>query len=403
LTVTVPTYLPAGLLIGAIAWCTATRGAVDPPEMVVAATLVFAAWLTSVRRNKIRRSRSAYIVRALVLTLFVWLIVDGPMRVGLTIEAVRVPFLVFLVVLAASTVSRLDDRQIEAALLGVVALGLVHAGLAVAGSVAQLPSVVQGGDFYRATSLVGNPNALGVILVATGCLTIREVLRRPSMVLAGGLALQAVALLLTASRLALAIALCVVAVCGLRSGSLRVKKLLLPWGVLALAVFAFRTASSPPNPRPALWVAAVSRISEHPLIGSGPVLQVYFAHPSRQATTHAHNELLQFAVDRPRRAGTRPCSSGCDGPRLGRGPTRRLLACGGGCNPVRGWICRFRLADHRHRPPRRRVTRRCVSCWDQRGQWHAQATDVAIRKRFARSSFDALVRQLPQLVVLQKA
>jgi O-antigen ligase len=297
LTVTVPTYLPAGLLIGAIAWCTATRGAVDPPVMAVAATLVFAAWLTSARPTKRRRSRSAHIGLALVSTLFVWLAVDGPMRVGLAIEAVRVPFLVFLVVLAASTVSRLDDRQIEAALLGVVALGVVHAGLAVAGSVAQLPSVVQGGDFYRATSLVGNPNALGVILVATGCLTLRELVRRPSMVLAGGLALQAVALLLTASRLALAIALCVVAVCGLRSDSLRVKKLLLAWGALAGAAFAFRTASSPPNPRPALWVAAVSRISEHPLIGSGPVLQVYFAHPSRQATTHAHNELLQFAVD----------------------------------------------------------------------------------------------------------
>lgn len=297
MTVTVPTYLPPGLLVGAIAWCTATRGAVDPPEMVVAATLVFAAWLTSAEPNKTRSSRSARIGLALVLTLFMWLIVDGPMRVGLTIEAVRVPFLVFLVVLAASTVSRLDDRQIEAALLGVVAVGIVHAGLAVAGSVVQLPSVVQGVDFSRATSLVGNPNALGVILVATGCLTLREVLRRPSKVLAGGLVLQAAALLLTASRLALALALCVVAIWGLRSGSLRVKKLLLAWGLLAVAVFALRMANSAPDPRLALWAAAVSRFSEHPLIGSGPVLQVYFARPPRQATTHAHNELLQFAVD----------------------------------------------------------------------------------------------------------
>ena len=253
------TYLPAGLLVGAIAWCTAMRGAVDPLEMAVAATLVFAAWLTSAQPNKARRSRSAYIGLALVLTLFVWLIVDGPMRVGLAIEAVRVPFLVLLIVLAASTVSRLDDRQIEAALLGVVAVGVVHAALAVAGSVVQLPSVIQGGDFDRATSLVGNPNALGVILVATGCLTLREARRRPSKVLAGALALQAVALLLTASRLALAIALCVVAVCGLRSGSLRVKKLLLAWGMLAVAVFALRVASSPPDPRPELWAAAVSR------------------------------------------------------------------------------------------------------------------------------------------------
>ena len=139
--------------------------------------------------------------------------------------------------------------------------------------------MIQGGDFDRATSLVGNPNALGVILVATGCLTLREARRRPSKVLAGALALQAVALLLTASRLALAIALCVVAVCGLRSGSLRVKKLLLAWGLLAVAVFALRVASSPPDPRPELWAAAVSRFSEHPLIGSGPVLKVYFADP----------------------------------------------------------------------------------------------------------------------------
>jgi O-antigen ligase len=297
LTVTVPTYLPPGLLVGAIGWCTATGGAVDPPEMVVAAALVFAAWLTSARPDKARSPRSTHIQLALVLSLIVWLIVDGPMRVGLDIESVRVPYLLFLVVLAASTVSRLDDRQIEAALLGVVAVGVVHAGLAVAGLVAQLPSVAEGRDFHRATSLLGNPNALGVVLVATGCLTLREAQRWPSKVLAGGLALQAAALLLTASRLALAIALCVVAVFGLRSGSLRAKKLLLAWGILAMAVFAVRVASSPPDPRPALWVGAVSRISEHPLIGSGPVLQVYFAHPSRQATTHAHNELLQFAAD----------------------------------------------------------------------------------------------------------
>jgi O-antigen ligase len=265
--------------------------------MVVAAALILAAWLTSPRPDKTRRSRSAHIRLALVLILIMWLVIDGPMRVGLAIEAVRVPFLVFLVVLAAATVSRLDEHQIEAVLLGVVAVGIVHAGLAVAGSVVQLPSVVQGEQFHRATSLVGNPNALGVILVATGCLTLREALRRPSKVLAGGLVLQAVALLLTGSRLALGIALCVVAVCGLRSGLWRVKKLLLAWGLLAVAVFALRVVSSPPDPRPALWAAAVSRISEHPMIGNGPVLQLYFADPSRQATTHAHNELLQFAVD----------------------------------------------------------------------------------------------------------
>lgn len=144
---------------------------------------------------------------------------------------------------------------------------------------------------------MGNPNALGVILVATGCLTLRAALGRPSTLLFGGLALQAVAVLLTGSRLAIGIALCVVAVSGPRSGSLRVKKVLLVWGLIAVAVFAFRVASSPPNPRPELWAAALSRLSEHPLIGNGPVLQVYLATPPRQATTHAHNELLQFAVD----------------------------------------------------------------------------------------------------------
>jgi O-antigen ligase len=395
LTVAVHTYLPAGLLVGAIAWCTATQGAVDPPEMVVAAMLVFAAWLSSAQLNKTRRSRSAYIGLALVLTLFVWLIVDGPMRVGLAIEAVRVPFLVFLVVLAASTVSRLDDRQIEAALLGVVAVGLVHAGLAVAGSVVQLPSVIQGGDFYRATSLVGNPNALGVILVATGCLTLREVLRRPSKVLAVGLALQAVALLLTASRLALAIALCVVAVCGLRSGSPRVKKPLLAWALLAAAVFAFRMANSPPDPRPALWAAAVSRFSEHPLIGSGPLLEVYSAQPTRQATTHAHNELLQFAVD-----------YGLVGLALGIGALATVvprLVAGLRTDP---WLasaavtlCATGLADFGLRITAIALlaavslAAACRATEDQRGQWHVQTTDVAVRKRGARNSPRVAVRQ----------
>jgi hypothetical protein len=298
LTVTnVRTYLPAALLGAAIAWCTATEGAVDPPEMIVAATLVLAGLLTSRWTSQTRRWRSDRLGLALILALIVWLLVDGPMRVGLDIEAVRVPFLVLLVVLAAATVSRLDDRQIEAVLLGAVAVGVVHAALAVVGSVVQLPAAFQGQHFHRATSLVGNPNALAVILVATGCLTLRAARRRRSTLLLGGLALQAVAVLLTGSRLAIGIALCVVAVSGLRSGSLWVKKVLLTWGLLAVAVFVLRVASSPPNPRPELWASALSRLSKHLLIGNGPVLQVYFAHPPRQATTHAHNELLQFAVD----------------------------------------------------------------------------------------------------------
>jgi O-antigen ligase len=156
---------------------------------------------------------------------------------------------------------------------------------------------VEGQDFHRATALVGNPNALAVILVATGCLTLRAAIQRSSAWLVGGLVLQAVAVLLTGSRLAIGVALCVIAVYGLRHGSPRVKKLLLAWGLLAVAVFAFRVTSSPSNPRPELWAAALSRLSENPLIGNGPVLQIYFAHPPRQATTHAHNELLQFAVD----------------------------------------------------------------------------------------------------------
>jgi hypothetical protein len=265
--------------------------------MIVAATLVLAGLLMSQWTNQTHRPRSDRLGLALIFALIVWLLVDGPMRVGLDIEAVRVPFLVLLVVLAASTVSRLDDRQIEAVLLGAVAVGVVHAALAVVGSVVQLSAVFHGQHFHRATSFVGNPNALAVILVATGCLTLRAARRRRSTLLLGGLALQAVAVLFTGSRLAIGIALCVVAVSGLRSGSLWVKKVLLTWGLLAVAVFVLRVASSPPNPRPELWASALSRLSKNLLIGNGPVLQVYLAHPPRQATTHAHNELLQFAVD----------------------------------------------------------------------------------------------------------
>ena len=154
------TYLPAALLSAAIAWCTATGGAVDPPEMIVAATLVLAAFLTSRWPSQTRRTRSNRLGLALAFALIVWLIVDGPMRVGLDIEAVRIPFLVLLVVLAASTVSRLEGRQIAAVLLAAVAVGIVHAGLAVMGSVVQLPgSSIGGGTSSQPGGSIGRSGA----------------------------------------------------------------------------------------------------------------------------------------------------------------------------------------------------------------------------------------------------
>ena len=62
-------------------------------------------------------------------------------------------------------------------------------------------------------------------------------------------------------------------------------------------------------------------------------------------------------------------------------------------------LCATGLADFGLRitavAPRRRVARRRVSCQprDNRGQWHVQTTDVAIRKRRARDSPYVLVRQ----------
>jgi O-Antigen ligase len=63
------------------------------------------------------------------------------------------------------------------------------------------------------------------------------------------------------------------------------------------AVLSYRFVRAWPEQRLELWRAALSRIAAAPWIGTGPLPSTYPLPEHAQATTHAHNELLQFTVD----------------------------------------------------------------------------------------------------------
>jgi hypothetical protein len=242
------------------------------------------------------RPRSVGPVGAAVIALCVWLVVDGVLRTGLHDAVFRVPLLVLLVAVTARAVSHLAAPQREVIFRGLVVLGAIHAALAVTQTVVAL--VVRGPEAVgRADGLMPGPNALGVLLAATGALTARELERdrRPWQLAA--LVVQVAALLLTASRTALLAALAVLAwACFSRLGR-GGRLLVLPWAVLALTVVAWRSAGAPPE-RWYLWQAAIDEIGDHPIVGRGPAPQVFETGlPSARPTTHAHNELLQLAVE----------------------------------------------------------------------------------------------------------
>jgi hypothetical protein len=232
-----------------------------------------------------------------VAGLLAWLVVDGPLRSGLDIETVRVPVLIMLVCIAAATVRVLDADQREVVLQGVIVLGTVQASIAVTESTrvfaSKAPSMIG-----RADALIGNPNALGVLLVASGALTTRHLLRRPSVGLSVALAVQAVALLLTGSRLALTTAVCIVVGYSLARTSWSARLLLTIAAAPAVAIAGLRFLNSWPDQRIPLWGSAIRRFLESPFIGHGPTPRVYdvaLAHP--WPTTNAHDELLQWGVD----------------------------------------------------------------------------------------------------------
>lgn len=288
-------YGPPGLLLIAVAWAMAAGGGTGGAALALTCSLLAISVLLA-SRGGLAAPRTPVLVLATLGLLIAWLIGAGVLRVGLSLTSVRIPILILIAFLSVQVVRLLDQEQRGRLMQGLIVLGSVHATIAIAEALMQVASemvVVP----PRVDGLIGNANALGIFLVASATLTVRELTLRRAPLLGVPLALQGSALLLTGSRLAIIVALCVAAWFLPIRGARRTWIFLAPWAITATAIVAVRFWNAEPE-RLNLTVAAVKRIAERPLAGRGPTPIVYDI-PAGEAlpTTHAHNEFLQLAVE----------------------------------------------------------------------------------------------------------
>jgi O-antigen ligase len=272
-----------------------TRGATGGRDLAIVVVLLSTAWIAEGSVATRPGPRGLFV---LFLVMATWLVVAGPVRSGLSLETARTLILAGVAYLTVAVVARLDGRQRAHVVRGLIVLGTAHASLAiieiggrwlVSG---ELP-VVQ----LRAEALVGYANALGIILIATAALTARELERRSTAWLVGALAVQAVGVLATGSRLSLLAALLLLAWSATQQTPRRISVPVVGWTIAAVSVLGLRFADSAPT-RLHLWASAVRRIVERPVMGRGTEAQIFAIDvPDAQMTTHAHNELLQIGVE----------------------------------------------------------------------------------------------------------
>jgi O-antigen ligase len=225
-----------------------------------------------------------------------WLVIVGLLRTGLTLETVRVPLLVVIAALTALVVRRMSARERDTLVTGLIVVGCLQSMIALVELAVTV--LIELSVSPRVGALLGSPNGLGMLLVATSVLTAREVDRRGGWLPAAALLLQGCALLATGSRTAILIAsVLLVGYVAARAGWKR--------GLLATAGFAvavtvviWRTATERHQDRPDLWQESLRRIADQPLLGEGPAPAPFTpAFPGARITTHAHNEFLQWGVE----------------------------------------------------------------------------------------------------------
>jgi O-antigen ligase len=286
------------LLLAAIAWCMATGGGTGIRDLAVVGVLSTAAFLVGAALADIRFQIVPTARTAMFLALLAWLIIDGPLRSDLELDTIRVPILIWFAFLTIHAVRFLNGAQRTRVLQGLIVLGTVHGLIAITDVVRDFALGVHTTPLARADSLLDNANALGVVLVATAALTARELQRQWTALLGTALGVQAVALLLTASRLAILTALCMLGWYWMTQATWTARALLALWVAMAILVLAFRFTHSPPDQRLYVWIAAAERIALRPIIGHGPIPEVYDL-PVAEAppTTHAHNEVLQWTTE----------------------------------------------------------------------------------------------------------
>ena len=163
--------MTAYLLLAALAWTVASRGGTSGRDLIVVLGLLVVAMIAG--RAWPRRNVALW---AAFAALLCWLVADGPLRSGWTLETVRVPLLVVIVALTALLVHRMNSRERDTLVTGLIVVGCLQAVLALAE--VTMWAVIEPSVSPRVGALLGSPNGLGMLLVATSVLTAREVDRR---------------------------------------------------------------------------------------------------------------------------------------------------------------------------------------------------------------------------------
>ena len=280
--------LPGLLLVAALAWAMASRGDASTPHLAVVVALLLAACIASGRRPAVPRATGAAL--ALVLA---WLVVAGPVRFGVDVDSARVPALLTVVVLTVQAATTLNDDSRTTVLRGITLVGCGQAALAVVqvGRAGFDPVPV------RVAGSVGSANGLGVLLVVTLALIVRDARTAPTWLTCTVVPLVLAALAATQSRVGIALGALVLLGWSVVSRGRAAALLTAFAGVIGVAVLRLRSATEPPDQRLHLWAAALDRIRSAPLAGLGPEPVVYPMVAGGRPTTHAHNEVLQLTAE----------------------------------------------------------------------------------------------------------
>jgi O-antigen ligase len=282
---------PAYLVVAALAWAVASDGGTGARDLVIVGVALAAAALAC------RAWRAADPAStAAAAALLVWLVATGPARAGVTLESVRVPALVVVATLAVLVIARLPATDRETVTHGVIAIGCLQAVVALTEVLTSTASVLSAPP--RADALLGSPNGLGMLLVATCVLTVRRIMTSGGWLPVAALVLQVCGLLATSSRTAIVIACALLVWYAATRGDWRVRSAAAVVAAVGSGLVLWRFTTEPVEQRPHLFLEALGRIADHPLWGAGPTGTPYSSSaPTARVTTHAHNELLQWGVE----------------------------------------------------------------------------------------------------------
>ncbi|WP_062304023.1 O-antigen ligase family protein [Demequina subtropica] len=282
--------MSALLLLAAFAWAVATSGGTSARDMAVTVVLLGLGMATVGRR-----APHPALLGGATAVLVAWLLVDGPMRLGWTLESVRVPVLAVVVVLATLVAASLSRDEREGWIVGLVVVACLAAAVAIGQAVVHL--AVGADAAPRAGGLLGSPNALGLLLVAAAVLVVRAWMDEGRAGWAAALGLLCVGVIATGSRTALVVGATVAVVWALSSRGAHRAVIAAVAVVGAGGVIAWRTAAEGVGDRPLIWAEAWERFAASPIVGEGAPTAAYLAQGPGRPTAHAHLEPLQWGVE----------------------------------------------------------------------------------------------------------